>query len=77
MKTALSKLHVSPTSLKESEAIKTCDILTSYAETCGCVYCFLNPVFSSIVIVMETKSGTSKFHVTIRNIEFEGWVYLL
>ena len=42
------------------EAIKTCDNRTPHAENCSFVYCFLNPVFFSIVIVMETKSTTSK-----------------
>jgi hypothetical protein len=42
------------------EAIKTCDNRTPHAENCSFVYYFLNPVFSSIVIVIETKSDTSK-----------------
>ena len=33
--------------------------------------------FLSIVIVIIRKSGILKTKGTIRNIEFEGWVYLL
>jgi len=39
------KPALSPTSLKESEAIKTCDNRTPHAENSSFVYCFLNPIF--------------------------------
>ncbi len=35
------------------------------------------PAFLSIVIVIIRDSGALKIKDTIRNVEFEGWVYLL